>query len=139
MGKITKYGEQISAIPYKNEKKKTRRRTKEEKELIIKKYNELIERGKQSILSQKIEKIRDEEWEKQERDLCVHSETFEKNGILICRLCGEELKKLTNKKEKGIKEKLQDLFCAHREMIEYDEYTLCKKCGEKFPKKRSKK
>jgi len=138
MGKLEKYGEQaIGYYPKKRERK--RRRTKEEKELFIKNYNDLIERNKRMhtppmSLSPKEEKVRDEEWEKQERDLCIHSETVEKDGALICRLCGEKLKDLRVKK--GIKEKLMDLLCAHKTLEEFDDnYDICTKCGEKFKKR----
>ena len=137
MGKLEKYGEQaIGYYPKKKERK--RRRTKEEKQLVIKKFNELVERNKRMhtspMLLSKEEKIRDKEWERQERKLCVHSETFEKNGVLICRLCGEELKDLRVKK--GFQEKFMDLFCPHKNLEEFDDnHEICLKCGAKFKKR----
>ena len=145
MGKITKYGDYFVADdPKEKTKERKRRLTKEEKkekELITKRYDELYERNKRMHTSPislpKEEKVRDEEWEKQERDLCVHSETTEKDGVLICRLCGVKLKDLKNKdlKNKDLKSKFMDLFCAHKETTEYDDYILCKKCGAKFKKR----
>jgi len=149
MGKITKYGDYvIGEQPKTKARERKRRLTKEEKEekkLIIKRYDELYERNKRMHTSPmslskeeeiREEEIRDEEWARQERELCTHSETFEKNGFLVCRLCGKDLKKLTNKKEKGIKEKLQDLLCAHKNLEEFDDnYEICTKCGEKFKKR----
>ena len=144
MGKITKYGDYFAADDPKEETKVRKRRlTKEEKEerkLIIKRYNELYERNKRMhtspmSLSPKEEEIYDDEWAKQERELCIHSETMEKNGALICRLCGEKLKDLRVKKVKGTKEKFMDLFCTHKTLEEFDDYKICLKCGAKFPKK----
>lgn len=140
MGKITKYGEYvIGEQPKTKARERKRRLTKEEKEekkLIINRYDELYERNKRMhtspmSLSPK-EEIDDEEWARQERNLCIHSETFEKNGMLICRLCGIRLEDL--KVKKGI-EKFLDLFCLHKNLVEKDGFLVCTKCKSKFPKK----
>ena len=53
----------------------------------------------------KEEKIREKEWTKQRMETCLHEENIEKNGVLICRVCGEIL---TSKK--SIKEKISDFL-----------------------------
>ena len=126
MGKLGKYEEQARGY-YPKKKERKPRRTKEEKEKLIEKFDRL---SKHNIHldypspTSKVEQDYDKKWEQQERELCVHSETFSRDGVLICRLCGETLKDL-KKAKKGFQEKFMDLFCAHKNLEEFDDYKIC--------------
>jgi len=53
----------------------------------------------------KKDKIREKEWARQKMEICQHEDYIEKNGVLICRLCGENFVK-----KKSIKEKISNFL-----------------------------
>ena len=135
---MKKFGEFVIGTPPYKKRKRKRRRTKEEKEFIVQKFDEIIEKNKRilnPLLSSKkedIEEWSDEEIARQRVELCNHEETFDNGEVIICRFCGVKLEKRNRKKA------IRNLFCRHKEIEEYnDDYIICTKCGAKFRKNRN--
>ncbi len=134
--------EKETAPDYKKKikRKRKRRLTRQEKEYRVQHIEKKIETDKHRLNPMLSEGLEHEKWLEKEirqqerdlRDLYNHSETFENDGYLICRLCGVKLKDL---KSKGTKEKFIDLFCTHQKTIEKGDFMVCTKCGAEFKKK----
>ncbi len=144
MGKIKKIGEYSIGSPLVKpyERKRKRRRTKEEKELAIQKFENIINKSHRAlhpILTENKEEISDKEIKRQKESLipdgiitkCIHDESMmDTDGFTVCRVCGVRVNK-----KKDRKEKLLDLFCTHKEIIEQNGFLICVKCKEKVGKK----
>ena len=108
MPKVTKSGEYVSATPSKNERKRKKPLTPEEKECIISRLENL-----QVNWSEK-------EIEQQKQNLT-------NDPIIVGSPIPQDITK--NKK---IKEIISDLFCIHEKVIIKDGYKICIKCKAKW-------
>jgi len=100
--KFSKSGEQASAFPKKEKKKRKRPLTHEEKEYIVDHIKKKIETNKRlldHLMSSGIEEWSEEEIRQQERDLCEHLETIENDGYILCRMCGIRIEKIKLRKD----------------------------------------
>ena len=114
--------------PTKKEKNQRKRPlTREEKEIYLQNFEKKI-RIHNHLLNPLISgEWSEEEIRTQERDLCDHSKTKEKDGFIICRVCGIKIEK---KKERKVI--LTNLFCTHKEIIEKDGFIVCVRCNTKW-------
>lgn len=140
MGKTTKTGEYSNWNPTNKKRERRKRKTRQEKELIIKTYEEIIDDGHHRLQPMMYPETSKRERARQERLIsndtipdsiitkCNHKESIvDTDGSLVCRFCGIRVEK-----KKGRKEIFIDLFCTHKETVEKNGFLICTTCDKKI-------